>query len=137
MGLLLFWNGADVGLSITPGSGTLTITGGTAQLQLATTIIPNVGTLTLTGQSAAVLRAFTINPATGTITLNGYSPTVTNSGGGNLTLTPQAGAVTILQYTPTVQAFVSVGAEMIRIPRREAVLILAPRQTVWKLVDGR
>lgn len=113
------WIGTVVvasGTTITPGTGSLVLTGYAPVLDLG--ITPSTGTLTLTGYAPVLNLGLT--PSTASLTLTGFSPTVVVNtplvpGAASLTLTgyalvldlgltPGAGSLTLTGYAPNVTA---------------------------------
>ena len=92
--------------TVTPGVGSLTLTGyaPTVTAQKNITVTPGAGSLTLTGFAPTVsaTQSKTVLPGTGTLTITGYAPSVTVPT--SVTVTPGAGALTITGYAPSVVA---------------------------------
>lgn len=111
--------------NVTPGTGTLTLTGfpPTVDVTTGTNVIPGLGSIVLTGFAPTVSATAHVNltpglaslvvtgfaptasigtrvtPTTGTLTLSGFSPTVTVSE--NVLVTPGVGAIIITGFAPT------------------------------------
>jgi len=93
-----------VDATVTPGVGSLTLTGfaPTVTAQRNITVTPGAGSLVLTGRAPTVsaTQSKTVLPGTGTLTITGYAPSVTVPT--SVSVTPGAGGLTITGYAPTV-----------------------------------
>lgn len=101
---------AAAGTSLTPGVGSITITGyapSVAQSNFVS-LTPGAGSVAITGYAPAVTRGTTTSvlPGVGSIAFTGYAPTVTQSGATNVT--PGAGSLSLTGYAPTVAQTASI-----------------------------
>jgi hypothetical protein len=90
--------GGDV--SLTPGVGSLTLTGQAPTARVDLTVAPGLGTLTLSGLAVTVTASATATPGAGSLTLTGLAATVTASA----TLAPNAGSLALTGLALTVSA---------------------------------
>jgi hypothetical protein len=95
--------GVDPG-AITPGTGSLAITGYAPTLVQTTNqaVAPGVGNLTITGYAPIVTRTAnqSISPSVGNITITGHAPTLAQTA--NQALAPGTGSLTITGHAPTL-----------------------------------
>lgn len=100
--------GVDPG-AITPGAGSLTITGYAPVIGQTTTtnIVPGVGSLTIAGYAPSVVQAANtaVNPGAGSLAITGYAPTLAQTA--NQSLVPAAGSLSITGYAPSLVQSVS------------------------------
>lgn len=87
---------AAAGTTVTPGTGSLILTGYAPVLDIGLT--PSTGSLVLTGY--APVLDLKLTPSTGSLVLTGFAPTVAV----NTPLTPGAASLTLTGYAPTVTA---------------------------------
>jgi hypothetical protein len=86
--------GGGTTTTLTPGSGSITLTGQAAAL--TTSLAPGAGSITLAGQTPVLATA--LAPGSGSITLAGQSPVLATAlapGSGSIALTGQAATVSI------------------------------------------
>jgi hypothetical protein len=89
-------------VTVTPGVGSLTLTGFAPAVVIGTIIATGLGALTLTGLAPSVVVGTIAAPAAGSLSLTGFAPTVTATN--NVTLTPGTGTLTVTGFAPTVAA---------------------------------
>lgn len=91
-----------LGFGITPSTGTLTLTGYAPVLNLGLT--PSTASLTLTGFAPTVTATanIAVTPDTATLTLTGYAPDV--AAAGSASVTPDTASLVLTGYAPTVTA---------------------------------
>lgn len=96
--------GGGTDVTVTPGAGSLTLTGfaPTVTATSNATVTPGAGSLTLTGLAPTVsaTQSQTVTPGTGALVITGYAPTVTVPT--SVTVEPGTGGLTITGYAPTV-----------------------------------
>lgn len=101
---LLQQQAAAGSVTVTPGVGSLTLTGfaPTVSAEQNVSVIPGIGALVLTGfaPTVSVGTSVTVTPGTGSLALTGYAPTVTVPV--SVTVTPGTGALVLQGYPPTV-----------------------------------
>jgi hypothetical protein len=71
------------GVSVTPGTGSLVLTGFAPTVSAGASVTPSAGSLALTGFAPTVAAAASVTPGVGTLTITGFAPTVT--AGANVT----------------------------------------------------
>ena len=90
--------------SVTPGTGVLTFTGYAPTLvrTAGQSVVPGVGTLSITGYAPTIaqLAGRHIIPGTGVLTFTGYAPTLVRTA--NRTVVPGTGVLSITGYAPTI-----------------------------------
>lgn len=89
--------------AITPGAGSITLTGAAPTVAAGTSIIPAVGAIAMTGFAPGLAAGASITPGAGSVALSGFAPTV-STGAADVTLTPGAGALVLSGYAVTVMA---------------------------------
>jgi hypothetical protein len=91
-------------VEVTPGVGSLTLTGLAAAVIIGTVLTPATGSLDLTGFAPTVTTTnhVTVTPSLGSLTLTGFAPTVTASN--HQTVTPGVGTLTLTGFAPTIAA---------------------------------
>jgi hypothetical protein len=95
--------GVDPG-AITPGTGSLAITGYAPTLVQTTNqgVVPGAGTLTITGYAPTLVQTTNqaVAPGVGNLTITGYAPIVTRTA--NQSISPSVGNITITGHAPTL-----------------------------------
>lgn len=105
--------GGGTSVTVTPGAGSLTLTGyaPTVTATQSATASPGAGSLTLTGFAPTIstTQGANVTPGTGALVITGYAPTVTVPT--SVTVTPGTGSLTITGYAPTVDNGLSSGSK--------------------------
>jgi len=86
------------GTTVTPGTGSLVLTGYAPTVVINTPLTPSTASLTLTGYAPSVVANTIVTPSTGSLTLTGYAPTVVV----NTIITPSTGTLTLTGYAPVL-----------------------------------
>lgn len=98
------WRFTATGTTVTPGVGTLALSGfaPTVARTANQAVAPGVGSLTLTGFAPTVSQSVGLNltPGVAALALTGYAPSVARTA--NQSLTPGAGSLTLTGYAPTI-----------------------------------
>ena len=95
-GAIVSSGGVDV--TVTPGVGSLTLTGYAGTLTADSSATPGVQALAITGLAPTVSAAFSATPGVGSLTLTGLAPTVTAAS----SATPGVQALALTGLAPTV-----------------------------------
>lgn len=102
--MLVFKEASGGGTSLTPGAGSVTLTGPapTVARTANQALTAGAGSLALTGPAPTVARTANqaLTAGVGALTLTGFAPTVSQAAG--TSLTPGAGALTLTGSAPTV-----------------------------------
>jgi len=91
----------QVDLTVAPGLGTLTLTGLAATITASATVAPGAGSLVLTGMAATVAAAHEATPGAGSLILTGFAPSVSATGA-DVTVDSGAGSLVLTGYAPSV-----------------------------------
>lgn len=93
---------AGGGTTVTPGVGSLTVTGfaPTVSVTANQTVTPGVGVLTVTGLAPTIVIGTRVYPDVGALTLTGLAPTVSVSN--HQIVTPGVGVLTVAGFAPAV-----------------------------------
>ena len=93
---------AGGGVSVTPGSGALTLTGQAPSISASQNhyVIAGSGALTLTGYAPQALVNYIVRPGAGALTITGRAPTVSITA--NTTFQPGSGALSLTGFAPSV-----------------------------------
>ena len=86
--------------NITPGAGSLALTGAAPARVAGTITTPSAGSASLAGYAPALLLGTIITAGAGSLALTGQVPGV--AGGGNVNITPAAGSLSLSGGPPTV-----------------------------------
>jgi hypothetical protein len=97
---LLQQQAAAGSVTVTPGTGSLTLTGFVASLAASSSVALGAGSLALTGLAASAAAGSSTSPGTQALILTGFAPDV--SVGTNATASPGVGSLVITGYAPTV-----------------------------------
>ena len=97
----------SVGVSVTPATGSLTLTGLAPTVSTPVTVTPATGSVILTGLAPTVSTPVTVTPSTGSLALTGFAPTVSTP----VTVTPVTGVLVLSGFAPTVATPVTVVPE--------------------------
>lgn len=87
-------------VTVTPGFGTLTLTGQAPTVAASVVMEPAIDTLAITGNAPTVSASAAASPAVVALSLTGYAPDV--SLGVNIAVAPATGALAITGYAPDV-----------------------------------
>jgi hypothetical protein len=122
-------------VTISPGVGAVTITGFsptvTNNASGALTVNPGVGAVTITGFAPSVLIGMTVSPGLGGVTITGFAPTVTNNSG-SLTVSPGAGSVVLTSFAPTISGQITpIISPIVGSGNVFYAMINTPGTTVW------
>ena len=105
LGLTSVASGGATDTPVSPGAGSLAITGyAPAITQTANqSVAPSAGALTLTGYAPSIARTANqgVTPSAGALTITGYAPTVTQAAGSQ-SISPGVGQLVITGYAPSV-----------------------------------
>lgn len=92
----------QLSMKLSPGSGALTISGQSPQLTMK--LSPGTGSLAITGQTALIGGVTSVSPGTGTLTFTGQAPALTTF------LSPGTSALTISGQSPQLRMSLSPGS---------------------------
>jgi hypothetical protein len=98
--------GAVGGTSVTPGVGSLAISGHAPTISYTSgsslEVIPGVGSISLSGYAPTLARTSNVSlvPGVGSITISGYAPDILSTSG--VTIIPAAGSITITGNAPVI-----------------------------------
>lgn len=84
--------------SLTPGAGSIALTGAVPTLELDDSLTPGAGSLILTGSAPTLAAGTTLAPNSGSVVLSGHAPELTAGD----SLIPIAGAITLIGQVPTL-----------------------------------
>lgn len=103
----------DIPFAVTPGVGEIGITGQVPTIELPRNMAPGVGSIGITGYVPTVSVPQVILPGVGAVSVVGLVPTV-DAGGDPVSVSPGTGAVAIVGFAPTlsgIRIWAPVGAE--------------------------
>lgn len=85
---------------ITPGTGTLTLTGYAPGIIRGTVISPLTGSISIVGYPPSIAQLFNLTPDAGSLALTGYAPSISLII--NTTITPGVGSLALTGLAPTL-----------------------------------
>jgi len=91
---------AGGGVTVTPTTAHLTVTGKAPTVSTPVAVTPTKASLTVTGYAPTVSTPVAVTPTTANLTVTAYAPTVSVSG--SQIVTPTTAHLTITPYAPTV-----------------------------------
>ena len=97
------------GTAVSPGVGSIALTGYAPAIRQPIAVSPGVGSIALTGYAPAIQQPIAVSPGVGSIALAGYAPTIQQAGG-SLSISVDVGQLTLTGYAPLIEQPVTGGA---------------------------
>lgn len=104
--IMLALKAASGDVSVSPGAGSLALTGYAPSASASASVAPAAQSLVMTGYAPSVSAHATIAPAAGAVALIGYAPGVS----ADAVASPSVGALTITGFAPVVEASAAAAA---------------------------